>query len=496
MKRTTHFAVLLFLAGNLLAQSNISKLYLIPDSIGSTQAHIIRYTPNGLFVLQNTDQFASPNGPNFIPYLDHYDLEGNRLSREQVDPSFPQFLQMFGQDAFVPFGNLLLFSGNKTYSNFDSLQNTIIQAFDFLGNKSWKIDFYNDDSLSTSGAFIPFGDSLCLHGMIRNDYATDNDFLALVKFDTLGNILWKKNVPLPNGTSGVYFRVHGATLINSNRIIWYLDYVGFSTGGKHILLETNTEGDILKVNEELSGGYYELTKGLDSTFYSAFSTQTGYCVRRHTNTYAQQDWRNCYESPSYYSLGTIRTIDAAANLLHVGLETNPINQKAKGFITKTRHDGSLVWSKLYYFPSTSDEFTVIRSVDVLPDGRIATIGVQEIQNSFYQWLMILDENGCFNGNCNDIIELTEDIVNTQLLTNATQLTIYPNPMLNDQLLYIHTGELGTMQVFNQLGVLMTELQLSVGTNEMRTTSLTNGMYYYRFRTKDGLKVASGSFLRI
>lgn len=110
------------------------------------------------------------------------------------------------------------------------------------------------------------------------------------------------------------------------------------------------------------------------------------------------------------------------------------------------------------------------------------------------WLVTLDENGCWNGNCNRYIIITGETDSTTetdetAMTESTT-TIYPNPSRG----VVHiscegctSGQPRSVEVFGMNGKKHTEVQLLASKSTIDLSRLSSGTYLLVHSTAEGRK---------
>jgi hypothetical protein len=163
-----------------------------------------------------------------------------------------------------------------------------------------------------------------------------------------------------------------------------------------------------------------------------------------------------------------------------------------GWVAKWTSDGNLIWSKSYRCSeSIPDGVSFFYGLDFLPNGNMVITGQarEPVSQSSprYNWLLILDENGCFNGDCADFITIDSDIVGVENLESPTPTEtlcrIWPNPVRSHFTLSI--AEEGDIAIYNAQGMtILGPSRVEAGIMNCTANDWAVGMYLVCFSQKN------------
>jgi type IX secretion system substrate protein len=161
--------------------------------------------------------------------------------------------------------------------------------------------------------------------------------------------------------------------------------------------------------------------------------------------------------------------------------------------------GNLLWERsiadirdsyggrLWHGLETDNGFVLVGDIDKINPSGVPFLNDPEV------WFLTLDENGCWNGNCEKYIVITGDttsITDTKETKAATgEIVAYPNP--TDGIITIEcenckAPELQrTIQVFDSSGRKIMETSLNAPKSIINLTHLDNGVYYIYILSSSG-----------
>ncbi len=170
------------------------------------------------------------------------------------------------------------------------------------------------------------------------------------------------------------------------------------------------------------------------------------------------------------------------------------NQENIGFVGKFTKEGEVLWTREYGIPIPEEYISlsnyrelgnsIIDECEELDDGRILCIGENAYSKpdiSFFRelWVLMLDENGCIDSNCNPSNILTS----TPTVETFDEGTIYPNPVTD--ILYIFDVYFDTYKIYDLMGRL---IQQGTFTDEIHLRQeMNSGMYVLQLKEDFKLK---------
>ena len=413
----------------LLGQQQASFLYDIEDTV-SMQTITVRCAANEAYI--STLELESGWDFSFTPYFSKYRRDGERSFRKLIEEEKPQAIQTFSDNAFMVFGNQFLISADKFYT--DTLQSAKVYAFDSTGEKQWEVNLFQEGFLSTSGVFLPLAEDTILHAMVKvGETEQDSQFLSIQKIDLQGNIIFAKNILLPNTNNFEYIRMTDAALLNGSAL-WNLNY-GLAGSGNtsQLLVQTSLDAELIQFEINSPFGIMSNTDNSDTISYTEVIPQTNYLVYCTKSTDADNldsyNWEKCLGEDinlGYYSISGQQS-DDFGNVYLFGYHTSTNLQAHYGFLHKMNPDGTIAWQRDIGFGNVGAGYTDFWSMDFFEDRSIALAGVHRSNGDNNLWLLFLDENGCYLADCGDTIIIEEYFVQNIEIAKTSDFIVYPNP---------------------------------------------------------------------
>lgn len=290
---------------------------------------------------------------------------------------------------------------------------------DSLGNEEWSRtygDVYGDMGISiepdTDGGYV-------LGAYFEtNDVNDRNRSGAIIKTDSLGEVLWQKQY-------GSAERPHGACIVQPSKF----------------------------------GGYFYVASG-DTIVQEGYFGEPRYIAR--LDNQGNTEWE------TYISLGTEKTAVARTielddgSFIFCGSDFNTGlggGFPAYGMIGKLSSEGDLLWLRQYaYVEGVSPALFY----DIIPtkDGGFAATGlaIDTIggRQNFNVWLLKVDDRGCLVPDCEDDLIITDiEAVGEENIVDGERMLLYPNPTTSSHpsTVYFkkHLTTAATLEVYDALG---------------------------------------------
>ena len=172
-----------------------------------------------------------------------------------------------------------------------------------------------------------------------------------------------------------------------------------------------------------------------------------------------------------------------------------------GFLCKFTKEGEILWVREYGFPIPEEHVDLslvgvlgnafIRDCKEMEDGRLLCMGqnaYEKTDQPFYNelWLLMLDENGCLEPDC----EATNILSNTSSAVSLQAGTIYPNPV--SDILYVTDVSYDQYKIHDLMGRLVQQGEFT--TEIALGDQLSSGMYVLQLK-KDGRLISVFKFMR-
>jgi hypothetical protein len=303
----------------------------------------------------------------------------------------------------------------------------------------------------------------------------------VIKIDSLGNALWKKNY-YTLALSSVNFispTTKGGVIIGYNTnayasgpppnpppdsVIMCLDSSGSQLWMLHKvslkMIQTKNKG-YLSLSTKYSTGYFQhpkITK-LDS-------------MRNVT-------WHKEFILPYDAAFTNFVELPDSSYVLS-GYRTNPVSTLTEGIIAKVGKNGDSLWVETIKYNSTLNcQFTDIYQ-DALGgfvlSGNVDTTQSNTTKSDF--WIIGTDSNGCYTGCAGmSLLEKTKSGYN--------QITIYPNPTSGAFTIKSNTTDKLTVNLYDVNGRHVFSKTI-VGSTDIDATNLDNGVYSLTIKSSTGI----------
>ena len=355
--------------------------------------------------------------------------------------------------------------------------------------------FINTSPTVDSGAYIALLDQetdsilseVIFKGTGANAYG---DFRVFDIQKTLdGNMLFIVEVDLPG--AGNHFEI-----VKFNWEGEVLKKIQSRDDGDNQAIIQDDEGDIYFYNRRTpfqidtvdfwgsnnSGGIVKLNADMDSVLWS-FSIEENDMIsdgRGHTLYGIKQ-----LSDGNLLALGIVG---------HTTIENEIVNIVSIGFVCKFTKEGEVLWVREYGIPIPEEYLSLsnygvlgssrIDDCKELDDGRILCIGENAYAKpelSFYRelWILMLDENGCIELDCDPTTILTS----TSSSVDLQQGEIYPNPV--SDVLHIADVSFDRYKIYDLVGRLVQEGNFT--TKIQVSDQIASGMYVLQLKEGGKLK---------
>ncbi len=328
------------------------------------------------------------------------------------------------------------------------------------------------------------------HGFIfigGKENTLNNLWVMLVKTDSMGNMLWKKTIAMPNISGGVQIieTPDKGFLING-----YSSSDAYKDGSPFII-KTDSAGNVNWIkpiggNEYDGAGYLAATNDGNYLYAYGYSTFTypfneNWKARLNVIKFAPNGsviWSKFYDTLKLdLNIAKIQVL-SNNDFMVMGLhsERDSCNFFIS-FLFKFTENGDSLWKRIYYLKDGFADNNALVDNVLNADGSITACGwVSSDSQVPYQqiWLLKTDSNGYAPGPQNvGIIDLP------YLQLSYGVLKLYPNPATTTIMLSITTAlKQGEVSIYNMLGIKVMETQLSKAQNtfQLDISQLSKGYY--------------------
>jgi hypothetical protein len=268
-------------------------------------------------------------------------------------------------------------------------------------------------------------------------------------------------------------------------VVNFFDFTNGTYG--NVFINVNAQGQHLttwKDNISRRVALHEAATGYSQT--SKVAGSSDFCIEKFSTAQSLES-KNCISLP-----GTtlhLRQRDLNGNFVISGLE----GQAA--YLAKVDSVGNLLWEHTYKYAETVGANHDFRSFDFLDSNKICAGGFISEATGFKIWLLTLDENGCYNGNCGSEIVIPKPTSSIPLVDKSNTFKLWPNPCKEGQPVSIalEHGNLdllgGQVRIYNSIGQLVT----SVNEQLLSSVSLPAGLYRVVL-LQDAIKAPSSVWL--
>lgn len=426
------------------------------------------------------------------------DFNGNTIWSAVFDGSPYGSLRPSGRTMFIH--NDTIHVANMIWKNdHDELR---MMSFDMDGNQIQEVD-----------VFIPYEDTYYLRGMIGTEEklivfseAKQNELhrILVQDFDFQFNLLdeyhiaaspnSRRGIDLKTRNDGGYILAHGeyenmksfmhVTKLDSNYNVQHTVKLPYRT-------DTFQSVDILETAEDRYAVAFFLDTlvlhkfwgpsavyGLDSLFnleweYIFFHRT----IKQHISTILTEE-------------GNILGI-GGTDYLTIAEHDSFSHRSLDGWCFLLSPDGELLWERIIADIRDSDDALLWHGLET-EDGYVMTGYIDKdnptgvpFLNDPEVWFLTLDKNGCWNGNCGDIIIITDDSTSYAItdaheaFENEPLIKVFPNPTAG--LLTIENMDAAALkkrsvQISDMNGRLITDFELRAPKSTINLRGMENGLY--------------------
>lgn len=514
MKNKTFFLpILLYLSPYLLlAQDQLSILIPREDTIATFNI-IPRCQDDRIYLISDAYYAGFFTFNNRYGVVDGFSIEGAHLFRHKIDPTLIQHNQIISPLSAYAHTSGLLVASDQTYDFGNDPQSSILWGLDKNGKKLWSREFNSADGVSLAGSILEGATAdEVYHFSTRVDNTNGKEYLDVNYLKVDGTMLWSQSHLLPDWENLDYNYAYTAVKL-SDKIVLISDYTPVvAPSSKYMAISINLDGTLIGFTDLSSQPAILpfLTRQLSANSFFLIdiddigSTQS-ICLNgfnESIDSTAQPFCAGSFPLQDLLYISDTKT-DQAGNVYVAGEYNFPSNHKL-GWLSKWSAQGDLLWQKFYRFSTVfPDGNSSFNGLDFLPNKKGLVLAGTARENAppaagkGYDWLLTLDENGCFNGDCGDTVSVTATIVSTlEQSDTATQIAIYPNPCKTQFNLEIKdlTKQEATLQCFDLTGRMVLRQTVLSGTNPIITNQLPSGIYIWQIMDQNSI-VGNGRLVK-
>ncbi len=482
----TFFLYFLFL-NTISAQAFISYLYPVADTV-YTQSFTPRIHGDHIYVLNATFENGF-SGANSIVYVEEYNFDGLQSGHTRVDPVLPQLYQVVNLQPMLWLNDQLLVSTDRITLTED--QHAVLFGFNADISNAWTSEFASNNSISTSGILLPGGENHAFYAYIRTSQITDQDDLALRLINKNGQVVWTKYVPLPIDQQREYFQVMTGTK-TQDKIIALCEYTLSGSNTHHLLTILDTTGNLIESKVLPAAGQPLIASRPNSdTFYVTESKRIGthyyYCLHTYVGSINNLIGTACSDdlNAATSDYESDMRVDQQGNVFTVGSTVLEGDSLPIGHVAKWSSSGALLWKKSYRLGAYPQGVAVFSNLDFASNDKILLSGSGNNNYTLlfplrFNWLLTLDENGCYDSNCDDLVILDASIVPTKEIAKSQEIDfqVYPSPASTE--LKLNCPSAGQIRVFDTQGRTILEKSVTSGVLSLPLANYPLGLYFIQF----------------
>ncbi|MBS1686098.1 MAG: T9SS type A sorting domain-containing protein [Bacteroidetes bacterium] len=409
---------------------------------------------------------------------------------------------------------------NRTSTNHFILSGQVARsgaqvAYDALYKLRSNLDTEYVRTLNTASgcSYLPFATELSDKNYLLAGYRQDciinaNYIAALIKTDTLGNIIWVKEEPHPNhsgftctgAVSKAFYVIDeivtdantGDSLIqihkydNDGNLIWKKNFGHFGFN--------NVTGPLIATHD---GGVIYVLNTLDTNAVIGDPTYSMPSIIYRLDSTGNIIWQKWLTYGNFTSLHETKSgaIVFSENLLGLPFDSTLLNYDFSGALFKLGPDGHTIWQQ--YFKNGVDTsydnyfFDVTEGTDggIFATGQAVPLNGQRNQI----WLVKVDSNGCLNGNCPQLF------TGIQEEERPTDILIFPNPAQSQftvafgETLDFRRYREPVFELTDVTGRIVLQRILTEQATSFSCSAFAQGVYVYTIRS-EGRFVAEGKII--
>lgn len=419
----------------------------------------------------------------------------NSIHFKQYDENYNVIRQTLYQDSTNAYGNsndlcyldnYYYFSGSKSGPYFQGNDTSYVIKFDSIGNIVWMKNYFFNVPNSKINYLESSGDDIVIAGIFNYEPDSVVQYSFIAKIDSSGSMIWNKTFDEYENSAVVDF-----TLLNSNDIIINLGFEDGPQNFKTKIYKINTNGNIIWSNTfgvngpwlksifstiELNNGSLLCYGGISDPDGADFERSWLLKLDSNGNLITDTIYKFSLNS-DYFETSYSKPKITSDEVFLLGHYREDGAAQKQSYLASIDFDLNLNWIKIHGNYLRRNEITFLHSFN---NGYYLMSGYVYNENTsspkIDEWFMVVDSLGCDVADCSLGLD--------ELEKNKVGFTISPNPsssFVKIQLkkTFNYNDEM-EYQLIDSFGRLLKKANLRDG--EIDVSKLQSGMYYIRVMT--------------
>jgi hypothetical protein len=475
-------------SGSTTFNKTYAVVTLVREGLGQLPTRVIEVEDGYIFSC-DARGLSYPEGSKIALFKVDYD--GNELWRWE-DSTFTTY--MFKGNIFFD-NNFIYLSYSKTkpvdggnlgvlHLNKFNLNGELVWAREYDNNQDVPLmNFIDETKIYSNHIYISYSTAYFTGNPPPNNLYNE---VALLKFDTSGNIIWSKKYD-----SGGNIDYNYSLVVAADSTIYLSGITNGlgASGWRGHLIKTDMEGNMIwqKIYPEIGNGglmtinYFDEDKFIltGSNYNPNQQLVRGKILKIDNSGSVNQSLTHVDNNPDGIQLYRTSQI-SSGDLVSVGISR--INNSDCGLILKSDVDGNIKWIHRYDYGPNSDFF--INFIETT-DNHLLVIGkaFTGFETGADAWLLKLDSNGCLEPGCLE--------VGINEAEQEMGITIYPNPTQDRLFIKLESSQKKPLNfsLYNLQGKLIIQEQLVAEYESFDLSNLVSGVYLVNIVDGEGKKVS-------
>lgn len=466
--------LLFFLCSNeIKAQYNFGNFITAGiDTLGDDGYNVIQdHSGNYISCGRFRKIFTNINGG----YLAKFDRCGNPIWKKFYD-QYSTTNEKFNDLIQLQDKNYLVLGTATTPSSVTSLSNIFLTKVDTNGNTIWNKTIPALDQDYAYQMDFTSDNNIIINGYVEGPSINSTDIL-LIKTNLNGDLIWHKNI----GSPTLYEKYPSLNIINSTTyLLGGSEYNSATSSYDMAIMKIDTVGNILF--KKLAG-----KNGIDETGKTAIKTNDGGYAIGGTVATSNTGWLYKLDSLGVVTWSLvinnyINEIMPLDDSTIIGIANAPYQNnfanKVSGSLFKVTNNGALLWQKFYIPPPSNASGYYFNGFNFASDNGFIITGHENFNSGDFNLILVKTDS---LGNDSSSCVIIDNIKENEIVSNAL---LFPNPnngnfkvelinsgLQNKDITVTITDVLGKT-IYNSVSKLDPDNQI-----EINNTHLISGVYY-------------------